>query len=226
MNLLHTHNRRRLQPGDVEFILQALAGTAEERLALLRLLADPSEADAILDHPRLCEAVFSCSNVVALSPEFFFYVVVRHLTREAGINDIGLADYLAGLLATYARAHNTRRSVLPDSPDPVLHATDLIEAAERASPYERFFVFVDGGNRLLLLTGIFPGRVRRREARSGAPGLAFYEQMAMSAFQSAYDHPLCAEFSLRDVYRTLLESFAPTRRVLNRLGEEFLVLGS
>jgi hypothetical protein len=102
----------------------------------------------------------------------------------------------------------------------------LIDAAERANPYERFFVFVDGGNRLLLLTGIFPDSVRRREARTGAPGLPFYEQMAMTAFQSAHDHPLCAEFQLRDVYRTLLSCFGPTRRVLNRLGEEFLALGS
>jgi hypothetical protein len=226
MNLVPTPCRARLQPRDFEFISATLAGSAEERGFLFSLFEEPAALDAILENDRLFRAVMELPMPLSISPELYFFVLVRRSLKEAGIDDVEIADYVAATLADESGgalgSHPSGRA--PDA-DFTYHV-DIIERMNDASPCERFFLEVQCGNRFLVLTGLFPRFLERRAERRGAPGLSYYESVARHSFQTAGRHPLAAEYAVREVYGRLADCFTETRRALNRMADERLFLGS
>ena len=222
-----TSCRERLQPRDFEFIVAALAGRDKggERF-LTDLFSEPGSLNAILDHDRLLRAVLELPSPLTISPELYFYTIVRRSLKDAGIDDVEIADYVAATLA-----ENAGSSLCPGSsgkmPDAdFTYHVDIIEKMNEASPTERFFLEVQCGNRFLVLTGLFPRFLERRAERRGAPGLNYYEGVARNAFLLAGRHPLAEEFAVRDIYRRLGDCFSETRRALNRMADEMLFLGA
>lgn len=227
MHTVPTSCRERLQPRDFEFILTALTGRPQARPEdLAALFDDPGSLTAILDHDRLVKAVLELPFPLGISPQLYFYVLVRRSLKQAGIDDVEIADYVAATLAAHAAGSplGSTRGRRPDT-DFTYHI-DFIEKLEGLGEYDRFFLEVQCGNHFLVLTGLFPRFLEQRADRRGAPGLRYYEGVARHAFLVASDHPLAAEFAVSGVYHRLAECFGETRRALNRMADDYLFLGS
>ena len=166
------------------------------------------------------------ADPLSISPEFYFFVLVRHSLQNAGIEDIEIADYVAATLSEHARGKplGIRSAKRPEA-DFTYHI-DFIEELDGLSPTDRFFLHVQCGNHFLVLTGLFPGMLRHRAKRRGAPGVRYYEGVARSAFLAAGDNPVAEEYAVAEVYERLAGQFGKTRRALNRMAEEFLFLGA
>jgi hypothetical protein len=222
-----TSCRERLQPRDFEFITTVLAGGDRGATFLAELFEEADSLAVVLDQDKLLRAVLELPSPLSISPELYFYVIVRRSLKDAGIDDLEIADYVAATLADHAGGGHHSASRGGDLPEAEFtYHVDFIEKMTDLSSTERFFLEVQCGNRFLVLTGLFPHFLTRRAVRRGAPGLDYYEGVARQAFLIAGRHPLADEFAVREVYRRLGDCFTETRRALNRMAEERLFLGS
>ncbi|MCB1230762.1 MAG: hypothetical protein KDN19_10875 [Verrucomicrobiae bacterium] len=226
MHTVTTSCRERLQPRDFEFILDVMTAGRGGRWQLESLFEDPDSLLAVLDHEQLVKAVLELPFPLAISPELYFFILVRRSLKHAGIDDVDIADYVAATLASHAGGNplGTMKSDRPDA-DFTYHV-DFLREFEGLSDYDRFFLEVQCGNHFLVLTGLFPKFLEHRADRRGAPGVGYYEGVARSAFLKAGGHPLADEFAVRSIYPRLAECFTETRRALNRMAEDYLFLGS
>lgn len=226
MHTVATSCRERLQPRDFEFILQTLTGDRGGGPELESLFEDPGSLLAVLDHEQVVKAVLELPFPLSISPELYFFVLVRRSLKHAGIDDAIIADYVAATLASHAAA-NPLGPMRLDKPDAdFTYHVDFLEALEGISDYDRFFLEVQCGNHFLVLTGLFPKFLRHRADRRGAPDVRYYEGVARSAFLKAGGHPLADEFAVGSIYPRLAECFTETRRALNRMAEDYLFLGA
>jgi hypothetical protein len=218
--------RAGFQPSDYDFIASVLSGGNPSKVeTILSLTEDPETLDALLDHERLLAAVVSLESPVEISPQFYFYVLVRHVLKEADIRELELADYVAATLADFASGDSPMRPRKGEAFADVPYHIDFIEALNSASNYEQFYLHVKCGNQFMVLTGLFPRFLERREERRGAPGVRYYEGVAQDSFRAAAIHPLANEFELSEVYLLLADQFPRARLALNRMVREFLWLG-
>jgi hypothetical protein len=89
----------------------------------------------------------------------------------------------------------------------------------------RFHLQVAAGNQFLVLTGLYPGFLKRRSEKGEAPNLEFYECFAQRAFRGAADNRLAPDNAPRNLLGTLADAMPIARRSLNRVAEEFVFLG-
>ena len=220
-----TGARFRFTPADWQFIIETLGESQSSRRSLASLCDDPDSVSQILDHPKLFEAVVMTRRTAMMSPSLFFFVVVRHTLREAGVPDLEVADYMAVVCADYGLPKGSQIST--DKPDvSSLYNVDYLEALDRASGAERFFIHVRCANQFLVLTCLYPSFLHQRAERRGAPGVEYYEQVVISHLAAAGHHALAEEFDLDDVLLRLAEKFPPVRRAMNYALREYLCLGS
>ena len=84
----------------MQLVILLLAGaSASRRRALERRLASGGP-DPLLDEEGLGAQLLAARSLSAPSAPLFFYVVVRHALRDAGIDDAHLADYLGASFGT------------------------------------------------------------------------------------------------------------------------------
>ena len=226
MRTVPTSCRTRLTARDFEFVASALAGGKVETTVVQSLLREPRTLDALLDRPQVLRTIIELPDPLGISPELYFYVLVRHNLLDAGVDDIEIADYIAATLAGHARG-NPLSGLTGRKPgvDFTYHV-DFIEGLGGLNHYDRFFLHVQCGNQFLVLTGLFPNFLRRRAERRGAPAVHYYESVARDAFLAAREHPLAEEFAVADIYGRLAGCFCETRRALNRMAEDYLFLGT
>lgn len=219
--------RLRFEPRDYDFIANTLSnGNAQKAGIILSLTEDFDSLDALLEHEKLLHAVVSLRSPLEITPELYFYVLVRHVLKEASVNHVGLADYVAATLADFASGESPMHPRRGEEFNSVPYHIDFIEALNSASTYEQFYLHVKCGNQFMVLTGLFPRFLERREESRGAPGVRYYEGVARESFHAAAQHPLADEFALGEVYLLLAKQFPRTRRALNRMVREFLWLGN
>lgn len=215
----------RFTSADWQFIRDSLALTQKDREGLVALLEDPEAVRMILDHPKLFDALLMGKHSALLSPELFFYVVVRHTLKRIGIEELEVADYMAVVCADFG-CPATADQKLPEKRMESLYSVDYISALENADSHQRFFIHVQCANQFLVLTSLFPDFLHRRAERRGAPDVGYYEQVVMSHLESAGKHALAEEFALDDVLMRLAEAFPPVRRAMNHTVREYLSLGA
>jgi hypothetical protein len=213
-----------LETRDFEFIASVLGGAALQGSALESLLREPDTLDAVLDQPQLFQAIIGLVEPLSISPQLYFYVLVRDNLKNAGIDDIDVADYIAATLANHARGISSGSRAMHPSVADFSYHVDFIGQFDGLSNCDRFFLHVHCGNQFLVLTGLFPSFLRRRSRRRGAPGVRYYEGVACDAFLAAREHPLAEEFAVADVYGQLAGRFRETRRALNKMAEDYLFL--
>lgn len=219
--------RIRFQPKDFDFIAHILSdGNSQKAGIILSLTEDADSLDALLDHEKLLQAVVSLRSPLRITPELYFYVLVRHVLKEAAVSHLGLVDYVAATLADFASGESPMRPRRGEEFSAVPYHIDFIEALNSASTYEQFYLHVKCGNQFMVLTGLFPRFLERREESRGAPGVHYYEGVARDSFRAAAQHPLANEFDLAEVYLLLSAHFPRTRLALNRMVREFLWLGN
>lgn len=216
----------RFTPTDWQFILDTLALTEKSREGLATLCDDPHAMQAVLDHPKLFEAVCLNRRAAMLSPELFFFVAVRHTLKRIGVEEIEVADYIAVVCAEFGLSPNIQQEPPQNASNSMLYSIDYMEALEKARGPEKFFIHVQCANKFLVLTCLFPTYLNHRSERRGAPDVAYYEKVVMNQFGAAGKHVLAEEFALSNVLTRLAESFPPVRRAMNHTLREYLHLGS
>jgi hypothetical protein len=224
MNVIQANCRAQFSAEDVDFILSVLGTKTGHKESLVRLLADEDTRDLILDDPALLRALLECPACLRVSSRFYFYVLVRHVLRRAGIEDRSVADYLAEMLAVFSRTERLR-GPLPGRVTTGDYLFEMLAALQAVDDLTGFFIRVHIGNHSLFLSGVFPERIRHRSERCGAPGLRYYEEVGRANFRVARDHRLAQKYELSGIFDTLSERFESARLALNDLSDRMVSLG-
>jgi hypothetical protein len=220
--VIRANCRERFTAADFEFVVRTLARSQTDHVSLVDLLSDSEARDSVLDNPRLIDAILSNAGQLMISSQFYFYVLARHVLRQAGINDRKLCDYVASLLETFSRINGLNA---PHSTDETGHQyiSDMLIALTRATAEQAFLLRAHVGNYSLFISGIFHECAQRRSLR-GAPDLHFYEQVGRANYQLVSSHATARRCELSDVYEELADRFREVRLALNQLSEQLFNL--
>ncbi len=224
LKMIQPNCRVQFAAEDIDFILSVLGqriGTAE---CLVKLLADEESRDLILDDEELFRALLERRGCLRVSTHFYFYVLVRHVFLRSEIKERAVADYVAEVLAEFARAERAR-CVVPGHPNPLDYFFEMLAALQTADDRMQFQIRAHIGNYSLFLSGVFPDRIRFRAEKRGFPDLKYYESLGRSHYRAAGDHRLAQRFELANIFHTLSERFETTRLALNDISERVFSLG-
>ncbi len=223
MHVIGPRCRLEFTPADYAFVVGLLAEGKKEREAVYRLLGDGESRDRILDDEAIFLALLEENRLLSVSTPFYFYIMVRRVFVQAGLEDRMLADYVASVLTEFSRIERIRR---PGGDRlPVMdYLVDMVGAMAEASEELRFFMSLHIGNVALFWAGIFPASIARRSERRAAPGIRYYESMGTSHMRAAGEHRLADRYDLTPVLRDLADVFRPARQALNELAERFLFM--
>lgn len=214
--------RERFTAADFDFVVRTLARSQTDHVSLVDLLSDHETRDAVLDNPRLIDAILTNARHLSISSHFYFYVLARHVLRQAGINDRKLCDYVASLLETFSRMNGLQAPHATDDRGRQ-YISDMLIALTRATPEQAFLLRAHAGNYSLFISGIFHENTHRRSLR-GAPDLKFYEQIGRTNYQMVASHATARRCELDDVYEVLADRFREVRLALNQLSDQLLNL--
>lgn len=224
MKLIQPNCRVQFAAEDIDFIVSVLGTKIGDAECLVKLLADEESRDLILDDEALLHALLERRGCLRVSTHFYFYILVRQAFRKSDIKDRAVADYVAELLAEFARAERAR-CVLPGQPNPMDYLFEMMAALRTADDRTSFHIRVHIGNHSLFLSGVFPERIRLRAEQRGFPDLKYYESLGRSQYRAASDHRLAQRYELTNVLGTLSERFEATRRALNDISDRLFSLG-
>lgn len=220
--MIRANCRARFTAADFDFIVRTLARSRSDSVSLVDLLSDSEIRDSILDHPKLVEMILNNAGQLRISSQFYFYVLARHVLKQAGIGDRKLCDYVGSLLETFSRANQLQS---PDNIDHHAHEyiSDMLIALQRATPGQTFLLRAHVGNYSLFISGIFHENALRRSLR-GAPDIEFYEQVGRTNYQVVSSHEAARRCELNDVFAGLAIRFHDVRLALNDLSDRLLHL--
>ncbi len=189
---------------------------------LVDLLTDAEARDSILDSPRLVESLLADGAPLTISPQLYFYVLLRHVLKDTGFNDRSVTDYLASLLENFSQTARMK-SPADGQTNPIQYVSDMLVALRHASPTQTFLIRAHVGNYSLFITGIFHDTVQHRSQR-GAPDVGFYEDVGRSNYRVAAGHQVARSCALSEVFEKLADGFHDVRLALNRLADSLLHL--
>jgi hypothetical protein len=222
MMVIRSNCRVQFTPEDIQFILTVLGRQAGSIDTLVQLLGDEETRDLILDDESLLRAVLENRGCLRISTHFYFYILVRHAFRRAGLKERPLADYVAAVLAEFSQIERTRCVV---KGHPVDYFFEMLAALQTADDTTSFYIRAHIGNQSLFLSGVFPDRIRFRAERKGFPDLTYYEGLGRTNYRVASDHRLARKYDLDGIFNLLAERFQETRLALNDLRERLVSLG-
>lgn len=224
MKLIQPNCRIQFTAADIDFITQTLSKSVDDRTVLIQLLSDCETRDLILDDEKLFHALIEFRGCLQVSNRLYFFVIVRNVLKQAGIDDRDVADYTAELLAEYSEFERTRCRV-PGQDTPLEYFFEMLAALRTADDRSSFYIRAHIGNHSLFLSGVFPQRIRYRAERKGFPDLRYYEALGQQNFRIASDHRLASEYDLAPIYATLADRFHDARHALNEMSERLVSLG-
>lgn len=214
--------RNRFTGADFDFVASTLAPEASNG-SLKKLWQDPEGRREILDLKEVLRGLLDRPSALAVSPRFYFYVLIRHTFLQADLADVKLAEYVSGVMA---------KRVIAETEDPLqdvtrgfTHAAQFLTFISRSKGRMRYHLQVAAGNQFLVLTGLYPGFLRKRNKRGEAPDLEFYESFARRSYEHAATSRERSDPATRRILGSLAESMPVTRRSLNRMAEELVFLG-
>lgn len=224
MKVIQPNCRVQFTAEDVDFVVSILGKKRGDAQCLVQLLADESTRDLILDDEELFHAFLEQRGCLRVSSHFYFYVLVRHVLRRAGIEDRAVADYVAEVLCEFSRTERAR-CVVPGAQASLDYLFEMVAALERADERSRFCIRAHIGNHSLFLAGVFPDRIRFRAENRGFPDLKYYEALGRANFRVASDHRLADRYALGPIFSTLAERFQDARLALNDVSQRLFSLG-
>ena len=218
MKVIQPNCRIQFAAEDVDFILSVLGPKIGDAECLVKLLADEESRDVILDDEALFHALLERRGCLRVSSRFYFYILVRQVFRHAGIQDRTVADYVAEVLAEFARAERAR-CVVPGQTSPLDYFFEMLAALRTADERSSFHIRVHIGNYSLFLSGVFPERIRFRAELRGFPDMKYYDALGRAQYRAASDHRLAQRYALDKVLNTLADRFETTRLALNDISD-------
>ena len=220
--MIQANCRERFTADDFDFVVRTLSKSERDGVNLVNLLTDAEARDAILDDPRLVQSVLADDAPLRISPQLYFYVLIRHVLKETGLNNRAVSDYLASLLETFSQTARLR-SPADGNANPVQYVSDMLIALRNASSAQSFLIRAHVGNYSLFITGMFHDTVQSRSQR-GAPDVSFYEDVGRTNFRAVARHELARSCSLTGVFEVLSDQFHDVRLALNRLADSLVHL--
>jgi len=224
MKLIQPNCRVQFAAEDVEFIVSVLGAKTGDSDCLVKLLADEESRDQILDDPELLHALLERRGCLRVSSHFYFYILVRNVFRRSDIHERAVADYVAEVLAEFARTEQMR-CIIPGQSSVLDYFFEMLAALQKADDRTSFQIRVHIGNHSLFLSGVFHERIRFRAEKKGFPDLRYYEAIGRSQYRAASDHRLAQRYELTSILCTLSERFDTTRRALNEISDRLFSLG-
>lgn len=220
--MVRANCRERFTGADFDFVIRILARSPTESVSLVDLLSDSETRDAVLDNPRLVDAILSNPAHLQISSQFYFYVLARHVLQQAGIGDRKLSDYIGSLLETFSRTSLLRS---PHASGESVHQyiSDMLIALQRVTSEQAFLLRAHVGNYSLFVSGIFHENTHRRSLRGG-PDVRFYEEIGRTNYSLVSSHAAARRCELTDVFEGLADRFHDIRVALNRLSDQLLNL--
>ena len=200
--------------------VEVLAAGESERVRLSQKAMDEGP-DALWDDPRLMGALLASRDLSRPGAALFYYVVLRRLLLELGVDDRAVTDYCAAMVLAFGRGDRAFRIGDHDE-NQYAYLVDLVEEADRADAERQFRVRVHLGNFSLWMTGIFPDYIAARATRKGAPALPYYEALGRSGFLLASENRLAEQYGLGGVLRAAGERFPLLRMALNRMSDRVM----
>src|SRR5690242_4485979 len=220
--MIQANCRARFTAADFQFIVRSLGRSEKEQVSLVDLLSDSETRDAVLDNPRLVDAILSHAGQLSISSSFYFYVLARHVLQRAQITDRKLCDYIASVLEAFSRVKGLRPPHTEDDTSRQ-YISDMLIALTRATAAQSFLLRAHVGNYSLFVSGIFHENAQRRRDRGG-PDLKFYEQVGRTNYQLVASHETARRCELADVFEGLADKFHGVRLALNELSDRLLNL--
>jgi hypothetical protein len=224
MKMIQPNCRVQFAAEDVDFILSVLGRRIGSEECLVQLLSGEESRDLILDDEALLRALLERRGCLRVSSRFYFYILVRNVFRRSGLQDRAVADYVAEVLAEFARAERTR-CVVAGQANALEHFFEMLAALEQADERTSFFIRAHIGNCSLFLSGVFPDRIRFRAEARGCPDLKYYEALGRTHYRAASGHRLAQRYELAEIFITLSERFETSRLALNDMAERLLSIG-
>jgi len=221
MRWIRPSSRDRFTGHDFHFIIETLSVEKRDRSALESLLADPDTRDQVLDHPRLVDVLGDCPSFLKISPQCFFYLQIRRALKDAGLDDVEMADYLAGLCEAFIRqiSESGSETGAPLSPCGLPYLSDILVQLAEAGPTERFFLRARVGDTTLFISGLFESRILAMRERRGGPDLSFYEEIGRSHYHYAARDRRARDLAADQLFDQLACSFSDVRLALRSLSE-------
>jgi hypothetical protein len=206
--------------GDASFLVWLLSQGAEAARSREQARLDDMGLDAILDDPRTLNALLAGRQFSTARPELVFYVLVRHALLEDGINDRGVADYLASLVLAFGREGRAYH-ITEDSTE-YRYLVDIVAAGDQSTGQRAFLLRAHLGEFALWLSGLFPDHITAREQRRAAPPLSYYEELGSTGYRLAARFSEAELHGLAELYRNCADFFPVLRVALNRVADRHL----
>ncbi|EDY19274.1 hypothetical protein CfE428DRAFT_2959 [Chthoniobacter flavus Ellin428] len=220
--MIKANCRERFTAADFDFVVRTLSRSERDSVNLVDLLTDGAARDTVLDNPRLVESLFADGGPLTISPQLYFYILLRHVLKETALADRDVSDYLASLLETFSQTARMR-SPADGHTSPIQYVSDMLIALRTASPAQSFLIRAHVGNYSLFITGIFHETVQHRSQR-GAPDLGYYEDLGRSNFHLAAGHQVARTCALSEIFEKLAAGFREIRLALNHLSDSLIHL--
>lgn len=209
---------------DLEFLLSALTKYKGQRPALERLMADPEVLDQLLDNRSLIHEVLDRFSLAQISPYLFFYVLIRRVLLDFGINDRPVSSYLSCLLTEFGYKERMFKLSIGDDKK-YYYLVDLIDALNQRESDMALLIQSHIGNYSLFIAGIFPEYIYQRYTYGNSTvSLNYYEDMGSTYYYRASEHRLARVYSLDSIYMNLASRFKEFRRALNSLADRYLMI--
>jgi hypothetical protein len=212
--------RDRFTAADFDFVLRTLADSGPNAVSLSSLLTDPEARDAVLDHMALARAVLEKPESLHISPQLYFYILVRYVLKDTDLRERTLSDYVASLLEAYSQTRNLHCPADGQS-GPIQYLSDMLIVLQNASPTQAFLIRAHIGNYSLFLAGIFHETIECRSLRGG-PDLGFYERLGSANYKALASHRTAKSAALSTLYGQLAEAFHELRLALNQISDRLL----
>ena len=220
--MIKANCRERFTAADFDFVVRTLSRSERDSVNLVELLTDGEARDSILDSPRLVESLLGDETPLTISPQLYFYILLRHVLKDTGLGDRNVSDYLASLLEAFSQTARMR-SPADGHTSPIQYVSDMLIALRNASPAQSFLIRAHVGNYSLFITGIFHETVQHRSQR-GAPDVGYYEDLGRSNYRVAAGHQVARTCALSEVFEKLAHGFHDIRLALNHLSDSLLHL--
>jgi len=223
VKLIQPNCRVQFTAADIDFVISVFGSKIDSNECLVKLLADPDTRDEILDDELIFRALLERNGFLNVSSHFYFYILVRHVFRQAGIDDREVADYVSEMLAEFSKTERAR-CPLPNQ-SPMDYLFEMLIALQKADDSTQFQLRTHLGNHSLFLSGIFIERIHYRAQYRGAPDVDYYETLGRSSFRVARDHRLAQKYELALVLDKLSDQFHDIRLALNDMSDRIISLG-
>jgi len=188
--------------------------------ASARARLESDGVDSLLDDPRVLNALLTDAEVAA-PPSLIFYVLVRQTLLEGGVDDKGMADFVASLVVSFGNARRAYRISERDEEE-FHYLVDMIAGLDRAGERRAFLLRSHLGNFSLWLAGLFPDFLEARSRRRGAPPIEYYERMGRMSYQLASESRAARDLGVEELLEGVSRDFGRLRGALNRVSDRYL----